>query len=68
MLYLLWKKYGHQSLLLILFLLQTPIPYRSLTEGIMHACGHDAHTSMLLGAVRLLKAHENSLEGIPLYD
>ncbi len=32
-------------------------------NGRMHACGHDMHTAMLLGAARLLKAHENEIEG-----
>ena len=32
-------------------------------NGRMHACGHDLHTSMLLGAARLLKAHEDEIEG-----
>ena len=32
-------------------------------NGRMHACGHDMHTSMLLGAARLLKAHEDEIEG-----
>ena len=32
-------------------------------NGCMHACGHDFHTSMLLGAARLLKAHEDEIEG-----
>ncbi len=33
------------------------------TNGCMHACGHDGHTAALLGAARILKAHENELNG-----
>ena len=33
---------------------ETGLPFSSENEGVMHACGHDGHTSMMLGAVSLL--------------
>lgn len=37
----------------------TGLPYASTHEGRMHACGHDGHTSILLGAARALAAQED---------
>ncbi len=39
------------------------VPYRSLNEGVMHACGHDIHTAVLLGATKILKGMEDELPG-----
>jgi amidohydrolase len=33
---------------------RTGLPYRSLTDGVMHACGHDAHTAVGVGIARVL--------------
>ncbi|MGB3796959.1 MAG: M20 family metallopeptidase, partial [Alteraurantiacibacter sp.] len=39
------------------------LDFASQTPGRMHACGHDAHTAMLVGAVRVLAARQESLSG-----
>lgn len=42
---------------------QTEAAYKSVNEGVMHACGHDGHCAMLLGAARALKAVQKELKG-----
>lgn len=37
--------------------------YRSTNEGVMHACGHDVHTTSLLGAAKILKSFESEING-----
>ena len=39
------------------------IPYKSQNAGVMHACGHDVHTSSLLGAAKILNELKNDYEG-----
>lgn len=41
---------------------ETGLPFASKVEA-CHSCGHDMHAAMLLGAARLLKAHESELKG-----
>lgn len=41
---------------------EADLPFRS-TNGCMHGCGHDLHGAILLGAAKLLKAHEPELKG-----
>ncbi|MCK4981873.1 MAG: amidohydrolase, partial [Victivallaceae bacterium] len=41
----------------------TDVPYKSCNDGIMHACGHDGHTAMLLGAAMVLNEIKDRLKG-----
>jgi amidohydrolase len=39
------------------------VPYKSKNPGVMHACGHDVHTSSLLGTAKILHAVKDQFEG-----
>ena len=39
------------------------IPYKSKNEGVMHACGHDVHTSSLLGTASILNKLKDQFDG-----
>jgi amidohydrolase len=42
---------------------ETGLPYSSTHEGYMHACGHDAHTAMVLGAAKILSENRSLFKG-----
>jgi amidohydrolase len=41
----------------------TSVPFKSLNPGIMHACGHDVHTSVVLGTAMVLSSMKDKLKG-----
>ena len=42
---------------------EADVPYKSKNDGVMHACGHDCHTAMLLGAIDVLHRQKDDLKG-----
>ena len=42
---------------------RTEVDYASVNEGVMHACGHDCHMAMMLGAIRMLNEMRDRLRG-----
>jgi len=42
---------------------ENEVPYKSVNKGIMHACGHDAHTAILLITAKILSTHQNKIRG-----
>ncbi|BAC14750.1 N-acyl-L-amino acid amidohydrolase [Oceanobacillus iheyensis HTE831] len=46
---------------------ETGLPFQSQNEGVMHACGHDAHTATLLGLAKALNGMKEELEGTVVF-
>lgn len=42
---------------------ENDVPYKSVVDGVMHACGHDVHTTCLLGAAKILNELKSEWEG-----
>ena len=42
---------------------EADVPFKSEIDGLMHACGHDSHAAMVLGAARILNDHKDELSG-----
>ena len=46
---------------------ENDLPFASKTPGVMHACGHDGHTAMLLAAAKILAGEADQLHGTVLF-
>ena len=42
---------------------QNEVEYKSINEGVMHACGHDVHTAILLGTAIVINKLSQKLDG-----
>ncbi len=43
---------------------ETQLPFSSTNDGIMHACGHDGHSAMLLGAAIIINRIKGGFDGV----
>src|SRR5699024_10031177 len=41
---------------------QTHVPFKSVNDGVMHACGHDGHTATLLGLAKVLNGMKSEIQ------
>ncbi|HSP22693.1 MAG TPA: M20 family metallopeptidase [Planococcus sp. (in: firmicutes)] len=46
---------------------ETDVPFKSVNDGVMHACGHDGHTATLLGLAKALNGMKSEIEGTVLF-
>ncbi|WP_243354788.1 M20 family metallopeptidase [Bacillus litorisediminis] len=46
---------------------QTDVPFKSVNDGVMHACGHDGHTASLLGLAKVLNSMKSEIEGMVVF-
>ncbi|MBB5181123.1 amidohydrolase [Planomicrobium koreense] len=46
---------------------ETDVPFKSVNDGVMHACGHDGHTATLLGLAKALNGMKSDIEGTVLF-
>ena len=46
---------------------ENDVPYKSTVDGVMHACGHDGHTAILLGLAKALNKYKNQLNGTVVF-
>ena len=46
---------------------QTDVPFKSVNDGVMHACGHDGHTATLLGLAKVLNGMSSEIQGTVVF-
>ncbi|WP_163969675.1 M20 family metallopeptidase [Oceanobacillus halotolerans] len=46
---------------------ETDVPFKSVNDGVMHACGHDGHTATLLGLAKVLNGMKTDIEGTVVF-